>query len=113
MNVEDAYALYRAHECDCLIAVGGGSPIDCAKAVGARVANPKKSLGKMKRFLKIWRPQPTLIAIPTTAGPGSEIEFRSVIVDAKKCHKYPISSFSLIPHYVILDPSLAYCCRKI
>lgn len=63
-NVEDAYALYLENHCNCLIAVGGGSSMDCAKAVGARAVYPKKSIGKMKGILRVLRPLPTLIAIP-------------------------------------------------
>lgn len=49
-NVEEAYSIYIDNNCDCLIAVGGGSSMDCAKAVGARAAYPKKSIGKMKLY---------------------------------------------------------------
>lgn len=63
-NVEDAYALYLENHCNGLIAVGGGSSMDCAKAVGARAVYPKKSIGKMKGILRVLRPLPTLIAIP-------------------------------------------------
>ncbi len=105
-NVEAAYALYRANTCDCLIAVGGGSSIDCAKAVGARAAYPKKSIGKMKGILKVLRPLPTLVAIPTTAGTGSETTLAAVITDSQKHHKYALMSFPLIPHYAVLDPAL-------
>lgn len=102
-NVEAAYALYRANACDCLIAVGGGSSMDCAKAVGAY---PKKSIGKMKGILKVLRPLPTLVAIPTTAGTGSETTLAAVITDSQKHHKYALMSFPLIPHYAVLDPAL-------
>ena len=105
-NVEAAYALYRANACDCLIAVGGGSSMDCAKAVGARAAYPKKSIGKMKGILKVLRPLPTLVAIPTTAGTGSETTLAAVITDSQKHHKYALMSFPLIPHYAVLDPAL-------
>ena len=52
---------------------GGGSSMDCAKAVGARLARPKKPLSKMEGILKIWKKLPLLICVPTTAGTGSEI----------------------------------------
>ena len=67
-NVEDALKLYHKNRCDTLIAIGGGSAMDCAKTVGARVAYPKKSVGKMGGILRVLRRLPTLIAIPTTSG---------------------------------------------
>lgn len=107
-NVEEALSVYRENSCDALIAVGGGSPIDCAKAVGARVAYPKKSVGKLKGLLRVWRRLPPLIAVPTTAGTGSETTVAAVIVDAEKQHKYTILSFPLIPTYALLDPELTF-----
>jgi len=102
-NVEEARELYVNNDCDVIIAFGGGSVIDCAKAVGARVAYPKKSLSELKGLLKIKRPIPTLIAIPTTAGSGSEATLTAVITDQEKKHKYTINSFPLIPKYAVLD----------
>lgn len=107
-NVEAAFELYRKHNCDCLIAVGGGSSMDCAKAVGARVAYPKKTIGQMKGVLRILRSLPTLIAVPTTAGTGSEVTLAAIITDSEKQHKYALMSFPLIPHYAVLDASLTY-----
>lgn len=111
-NVEEAYSLYRENDCDSLIAIGGGSSMDCAKAVGARAAYPKKSIGKMKGILRVLRPLPTLIAIPTTAGTGSEVTLAAVITDSEKHHKYALMSFPLIPHYAVLDPELTYSLPK-
>ncbi|MGN1093330.1 MAG: iron-containing alcohol dehydrogenase [Monoglobaceae bacterium] len=107
-NVEEAYSIYCKNGCNCLIAVGGGSSMDCAKGVGARVAYPKKSIGKMKGILRVLRHLPTLIAVPTTAGTGSEVTLAAVITDSKKHHKYALMSFPLIPHYAVLDPELTY-----
>lgn len=107
-NVEAALALYRKNNCDCLIAVGGGSSMDCAKAVGARVAYPKKTIGQMKGVLRILHSLPTLIAVPTTAGTGSEVTLAAIITDSEKQHKYALMSFPLIPHYAVLDASLTY-----
>ena len=107
-NVEDALKLYHKNGCDTLIAIGGGSAMDCAKAVGARVAYPKKSVGKMGGILRVLRRLPTLIAIPTTAGTGSETTLAAVITDDKTHHKYALMSFPLIPHYAVLDASLTY-----
>lgn len=107
-NVEAAFDLYRKNNCDCLIAVGGGSSMDCAKAVGARVAYPKKTVGQMKGVLRILRRLPTLIAIPTTAGTGSEVTLAAIITDSEKQHKYALMSFPLIPHYAVLDAAMTY-----
>ncbi|MBR4833236.1 MAG: iron-containing alcohol dehydrogenase [Thermoguttaceae bacterium] len=107
-NVEEALNVYRQNDCDALIAVGGGSPIDCAKTVGARVAYPKKSVGKLKGLLRVWRALPPLIAVPTTAGTGSETTVAAVIVDAEKQHKYALLSFPLTPTYAVLDPTLTF-----
>lgn len=103
VNVEEARSLYLEKDCKALIGFGGGSSIDCAKAVGARIVKPKKSLAKMEGLLRICKRLPLLIAIPTTAGTGSETTLAAVITDAKTRHKYPINDFSLIPHYAVLD----------
>ena len=105
-NVEEARELYLQEECQAIIALGGGSSIDCAKACGARIARPRKSLDKMKGLLKIHKKLPTLIAIPTTAGTGSETTLAAVITDSKSHHKYPINDFCLIPRYALLDPQI-------
>lgn len=105
-NVCDALELYFSHGCDAIIGLGGGSSIDCAKAVGARVASPKQSLAKMKGILKVRRRLPLLIAIPTTAGTGSETTLAAVITDAETRHKYAINDFPLIPRYAVLDPKV-------
>lgn len=107
-NVEEALRLYHARACNALIAIGGGSAMDCAKAVGARVAYPKKPLSKMGGVLRVLRKLPTLIAIPTTAGTGSETTLAAVITDPKTHRKYAMMSFPLIPHYAVLDASLTY-----
>ena len=107
-NVEEALALYKQNNCDCLIAIGGGSSMDCAKALGARVAYPKRTVGQMKGILRVLRRLPTLIAIPTTAGTGSEVTLASIITDSEKHHKYALMSFPLIPHYAVLDATLTY-----
>lgn len=105
-NVETALEMYKQSECDSLIAFGGGSVMDCAKAVGARVAYPNKSLAKMKGVMKVLRKIPLLIAVPTTAGTGSETTLASVITDSKTRHKYAINSFPLIPAYALLNAQL-------
>lgn len=105
-NVAEALELYHANNCKAIIGFGGGSSMDCAKAVGARVAKPRQSLAKMKGILKVHKKLPLLIAVPTTAGTGSETTLSAVIVDAQTRHKYAINDFPLIPRYAVLDPKV-------
>jgi alcohol dehydrogenase class IV len=106
--VEQALEQYRSEGCDSLIALGGGSPMDCAKAVGARLARPRKSLAQMEGILRVMRKLPLLIAIPTTAGTGSETTLAAVITDSETRHKYAINDFPLIPAYAVLDPTVIH-----
>ena len=105
-NVDEALALYLENDCDALIGFGGGSSMDCAKAVGARAVKPRQSLAQMKGILKVHKKLPLLIAIPTTAGTGSETTLAAVITDAETRHKYAINDFPLIPRYAVLDPKV-------
>ena len=105
-NVEQARMLYLENGCQGLIAFGGGSSMDCAKALGARIVRPNKPLARMEGLLQVLRRLPLLIAVPTTAGTGSETTLAAVITDEKLHHKYPINDFALIPHYAVLDPDV-------
>ena len=105
-NVEIARERYIQNRCQALIGFGGGSAIDCAKAVGARIARPDLSIPRMQGILKIWRPIPYLIAVPTTAGTGSEVTLATVITDDINYHKFPICDFPLIPCAAVLDPEM-------
>ncbi len=105
-NIEAALKLYHSNQCQAIIAFGGGSPIDCAKGVGARVARPRKSVASMKGVLKVLHRLPLLVAIPTTAGTGSEATLAAVISNPETHEKYPINDHSLIPHMAVLDPNL-------
>ena len=107
-NVEEALALYQKEHCQALLAIGGGSAMDCAKALGARIACPKKTLGQLKGTLHVLHRIPLLIAVPTTAGTGSENTLAAVITDSEKKHKYVLNDFVLIPRYTILDAELTY-----
>lgn len=102
-NVEEARELYIKNNCEMIIAFGGGSPMDCAKAVGARISYPKKSVNELKGLLKVLKRIPNLVAIPTTAGTGSEVTITAVITDSEKKHKYTMNNFTLIPRYAVLD----------
>ena len=105
-NIEAGKACYEENKCEAIIALGGGSVMDCAKMIGARVANPDKTVSQMKGLLKVKNKLPVLIAIPTTAGTGSETTLTAVITDSSTHHKYTINDFDLIPKYAVLDESL-------
>lgn len=105
-TVEEAFALYQAGDCQAIIGIGGGSSLDCAKAVGVRAALPDKPLSKAGGVLKVRRKLPPLAAVPTTAGTGSETTIAAVITDAETRDKYAISDFPLIPDYAVLDPEM-------
>ena len=105
-NVAQALEMYKQNNCDSMIAFGGGSVMDCAKATGARIAYPNKSLAQMKGVMKVLKKTPLLIAVPTTAGTGSETTLAAVITDSETRHKYAINSFPLIPEYALLDARL-------
>ena len=105
-NVEEARELYIENGCKAIIGFGGGSPMDCAKAVGARIAKPKQTIPKMKGILKIHKKLPLFIAVPTTAGTGSETTLAAVITDGETRHKFPVNDFSLIPDYAALMPEV-------
>ena len=104
-TVEKMAAQFRADGCDSILAVGGGSPIDAAKAAAARVVRPGKSLAALGGLLKVRRRIPYFIAVPTTAGTGSEATIAAVIT-AEDHRKYALSDLSLVPHCAILDPAL-------
>jgi alcohol dehydrogenase class IV len=105
-NIEDALTLYRWNNCTGIIALGGGSAIDCAKGVGARIARPKRAIPEMKGLFKVILPMPLFIAIPTTSGSGSETTVASIITDPRRRKKYAIMDIALIPHYTLLMPEI-------
>ena len=105
-NIEDALKMYKENDCQAIIAFGGGSPMDCAKGVGARVACPNKQIPQMKGILKVTHKLPPLYAIPTTAGTGSETTVAAVISNPETHEKYPINDPHLIPRYAVMDATL-------
>lgn len=105
-NVENGKLLYKQSKCDGIIGFGGGSPIDCAKIIGARISNPFMSVKRMKGFFKVFLPTPPVFCVPTTAGTGSETTVAAVITDADTHEKFAISDLKLIPHVAVLDPEL-------
>ncbi len=105
-NIEEGLNLYHKNNCKGIVAIGGGSPMDCAKGIGARVGNPNKTIAEMRGILKVRRKMPTFVAVPTTAGTGSETTLAAVITDSTTHEKYALNDPDLIPNYAILDPTL-------
>ena len=105
-NIEAARKAYLDNGCDAFIAFGGGSSMDCAKAAAARVAKPRQSISQMGGTLRVLKRVPTIFAVPTTAGTGSETTIAAVVTDRSTHHKYAIQDLCLIPRYAVLDPEL-------
>ncbi len=104
-TVEKLAAQYRADGCDSFLVLGGGSPIDAAKVAAARVVRPDKTVAQLGGLLKVRRPLPLFIAVPTTAGTGSEATIAAVVT-GEEHRKYAVSDLCLIPCYAVLDPTL-------
>lgn len=105
-NIEDARKTYIENNCEGIIACGGGSPMDCAKAAGARIVKPNQSVRKMRGQLKVHKKLPPFFAVPTTAGSGSEVTVAAVVTDPETHEKNAINDSCLRPKYAVLDPDL-------
>ncbi|MBR3241524.1 MAG: iron-containing alcohol dehydrogenase [Parasporobacterium sp.] len=105
-NVEAGFKIYQENNCQAIVAMGGGSPMDCAKGIGAKAAHPKKSVAQLQGILKVHKKIPLFFAVPTTAGTGSETTVAAVITDSATHHKASINDPSILPKYAVLDPEL-------
>lgn len=105
-DVEAGLRAYHENNCDAIVAFGGGAPMDCAKAIAARVARPRKTVAKLQGVLKVLARIPLFVAIPTTSGTGSETTVAAVITDAATHRKASINDPSILPKYAVLDPTL-------
>ena len=105
-SVEAGLQAYRAGHCDSLVAIGGGSVIDCAKAIGARAANPWLSCRAMEGLFRVILPPPPLACVPTTAGSGSEASIAAVLTDGDRQRKLAIADLKLLPAITVIDPEL-------
>ena len=106
VEVDACAEVIRQKNIGFVVALGGGSPMDCAKAA-ASVALTSDSIRKY-HGTGVAMPEKhlPLIAVPTTAGTGSETTLAAVITDAETRHKYAINDFPLIPRYAVLDPKV-------
>jgi alcohol dehydrogenase class IV len=103
--VEKGIELYRREGCDAIVAFGGGSVMDSAKAIGVSVANnkhPRQLVG----YFRGWSAPPPIYAVPTTAGTGSEVTVAAVISDPENHAKLVIADTRLVPRLAALDPCL-------
>ena len=105
-DVEAGYKTYKENDCKAIVALGGGSRIDCAKGIAAKAVHPRKKVAQLQGLLKVHWPIPTFVAIPTTAGAGSETTVAAVITDSATHRKAAINDPFLIPKYAVLDPEL-------
>lgn len=103
--VTDATYLYKESGATSIIALGGGSPLDVSKAVGV-LSTFGGEITDYEGLNKVPGPIVPIIAIPTTAGTGSEVTASSVITDEKRNYKFSIVSYETIPKYALLDPEL-------
>ena len=109
-EIDNAGQLYKDEGCDGIIAVGGGSSLDAAKATGVRVSHPGPLTEYESRLGgtgKIRGAIPPVICIPTTAGTGSEANPHAVITDSQRGVKFIIMSDRLIPRLALVDPGLS------
>ena len=104
-TVEKATDAFKEAEADFIVALGGGSPMDVAKAVGV-TAKFGGSITEYEGAHKVPGKIIPLIAVPTTAGTGSEVTAFSVITDHSRDYKLTVFSYELLPAYAILDPEL-------
>ncbi len=104
--IEEARQAYIDNGCEGLLAFGGGSAIDTAKAVGARIVRPRRTIQQMGGFLKVGKNPPPIFAVPTTAGTGSEVTIAAVVTDNETHHKYAVNDPVLIPVCAVLDPEV-------
>lgn len=103
--VNEAAALYKECGATSIVALGGGSPMDVAKAVGVLSTYGGK-ITDYEGNHKVPGPIVPMIAIPTTAGTGSEVTASSVITDEERNYKFTVFSYEILPKYAVLDPEL-------
>jgi len=105
ININEGLKLFRDNKCEGIIAFGGGSPMDCAKGIGA-VHVKNKPAKDLQGLFKVLHKIPTIFAVPTTSGTGSETTIAAVITEAATHHKASMNDISLMPKFAVLDPEL-------
>lgn len=105
-QVEAGLKVFQDTSCTAILAVGGGSPIDCSKAMAARAANPTKSVAQLAGIMKVRKAPVPLFAIPTTAGTGSEVTAAAVVSDPESHKKNLLIDHKLVPLMAAIDGTL-------
>jgi alcohol dehydrogenase class IV len=109
--VTEGVSVFKKNKCEALVAVGGGSPIDTAKAISVMAAN-SGAIEQYKGLHNIPKKGPPVVAIPTTAGTGSEVTIFTIITDTKTDVKMLIGSIHCLPQVAIVDPLLTLSCPR-
>ena len=104
--IEEGIDFYTVHDCDAIVAFGGGSSMDASKAIAAAVSNPGTSLRDLAGYFKGLSTPVKIYAVPTTAGTGSEVTVAAVISDPERQAKLVIVDTRLVPKMAALDPCL-------
>lgn len=107
-RVEEVMAgaeLYKSEECDVIVAIGGGSPMDCAKGIGI-VSAHGRSILEFEGVDTITIPSPPLILIPTTAGTSADVSQFAIISDPNRRFKFSIISKAVVPDVSLIDPEV-------
>ena len=104
-NIAVGADVYKEQQCNAIIAIGGGSPIDCAKAIGAKIVRDRP-VRRLAGKLKVRKKLPPFMAIPTTAGTGSEATVAAVVSDPSAREKFAIVDPAILPDLALIDPTL-------
>ncbi|GLR03984.1 alcohol dehydrogenase [Vibrio hyugaensis] len=104
-HVERGLDVYLESGCDAILALGGGSAMDCAKVIAAKVTN-KRPIKKLAGLFRVWRTPAPLFVIPTTSGTGSEVTIAAVVSDPVTHLKTPLMDPKLVPLMAALDADL-------
>jgi alcohol dehydrogenase class IV len=102
-EVAAGVSFYAENECDILVAVGGGSPMDCAKGIGVAYVNQSRIL-EYEGVDEVPMPGPPLICAPTTAGSSADVSQFAIIVDTERRVKIAIVSKTVVPDVSLIDP---------
>ena len=112
-NVQNGVAAFQAAEADCIIAIGGGSSMDTAKAIGIIVENPEfADVRSLEGVAPTKKHAVFTIAVPTTAGTAAEVTINYVITDVEKKRKFVCVDVNDIPEVAVVDPEMMYTMPK-